>query len=357
MAFIMPQPTMPATHPTGGSVRSAPAEPAVAGRSAPHSTSGPGPSRPPIPLIGRFEPGDEAVWLDALRRAMPGESVIGSDQALASDPGAVTVAIVANPDPAVVRRFERLQWVQSLWAGVERLLAEPAFERLPIVRMVDPELARAMAESVLAWTLYLHREMPAYLERQRARQWRPVPYRPPSARRIGLLGLGELGQRAARSLLAAGFPVAGWSRTPKSIEGVTCRHGADGLADLVRTTDILVALLPLTPRTRHLVDARLLAGLPAGASLINFGRGGLVATDDLLGALDSGHLRHAVLDVFEQEPLPAWSPLWAHRSVTVLPHISADSDPVTASAIAARNIARWRETGAIPSPVDRNRGY
>jgi glyoxylate/hydroxypyruvate reductase A len=318
----------------------------------------PNPLRSPIVLLGSFAPGEEQLWLDALRRAMPAERILRADQI--DDDREVKLAIVANPDPSVVRRFEALEWVQSLWAGVEKLVAEPAFSRLPMVRMVDPQLARTMAEAVLAWTLYLHRDMPAYLAQQRATEWRQLPYTAPSARRIGILGLGELGAAAARTLHHAGFVVQGWSRKPKRsdrLDGVTTFSGVEGLQVMTRQSDILVCLLPLTPQTRHLVDANLLQALPRDACLINFGRGALVATQDLLAALDQGRLKHAVLDVFEQEPLPPESPLWLHPRVTVLPHISADTDPASASLIVARNVESWRQTGQIPPAVDKVRGY
>jgi glyoxylate/hydroxypyruvate reductase A len=309
-------------------------------------------------LIGSFAPGEEQTWLDALRRAMPLEAVL--PVADVRDPDAVELAIVANPDPHVVSGFRSLQWVQSLWAGVEKLVAEPAFRHLPVVRMVDPELARAMAEAVLAWTLYLHRDMPAYLAQQRSRQWRQLPYVAPSARRVGLLGLGVLGQAAARVLQAAGFNVLGWSRSPKRVHGIadaSTFSGSDGLESMVRQADILVCLLPLTAETRNLVDARLIKWLPPQASLINFGRGPLVNTTDLLAALDEGRLAHAVLDVFDREPLPPESPLWLHSRVTVLPHIAADTDARTASLIVAGNVERWRAHGRIPQAVDKALGY
>jgi len=314
--------------------------------------------RSPLVLTGAFAPGEEAIWLDALRRAMPEERILRLQEVAAPDE--VEVAIVANPDPAVVRRFPALRWVQSLWAGVEKLVAEPAFASLPVVRMIDPQLARTMAEAVLAWTLYLHRDMPAYLAQQRARQWRQLPYVAPADRRVGLLGLGTLGEAAAHVLRQAGFSVQGWSRTLKRFDpqaGVATFSGSDGLDEMVSRTDILVCLLPLTRQTRHLVDGTLLRRLPAGASVVNFGRGPLMRTSDLLAALDAGRLAHAVLDVFDEEPLPQASPLWLHPRVTVLPHISADTDPATASLIVAGNVARWRHSGAIPPAVDRARGY
>jgi glyoxylate/hydroxypyruvate reductase A len=310
----------------------------------------------PIVLIGRFGPGEQPLWLDALGRAMPEERLLPLESI--AEPARIELAIVADPDPAAVRRFPSLTWVQSLWAGVERLLAEPAFDDLPIVRMIDPELSRTMAEAVLAWTLYLHRDMPAYLAQQRRRQWRPLPYTAPAARRIGLLGLGVLGQAAARSLLAAGFTVQAWRRTGQPAQdGLTVFSGDEGLAAMAAQTDVLVCLLPLTTQTRSLVDASVLAHLPRGASLINFGRGPVVHTQALLDALDRGRLAHAVLDVFDEEPLPPHSRLWEHPAVTILPHVSADSDPQTASRIVAANVRQWRATGRIPTAVDRQRGY
>ena len=311
--------------------------------------------RTPIALIGRFAPGEEQLWLDVLSRALPEERLLTIDAI--ADPAEVELAIVANPDPAVMRRFGALTWVQSLWAGVEKLLAEPAFGHLPIVRMVDPELGRTMAEAVLAWTLYLHRDMPAYLAQQRQRQWRQLPYVAPAARRVGLLGLGALGQAAATILLNAGFTVQGWSRTPKRLEGVGTFSGSEGLAAMARQTDILVCLLPLTGQTRYLVDAKLLGRMPRDACVINFGRGPLLRTQDLIAALDSGRLAHAVLDVFDEEPLPVDSALWNHPAITVLPHVAADTQPRTASLIVARNVRHWRDTGRIPQPVDKLRGY
>jgi len=309
-------------------------------------------------LIGSLTPEDEQAWLDALRAAMPGEQVLPVAQV--ADADEVELAIVANPDPAVVRRFSSLKWVQSLWAGVERLVDEPAFSHLPVVRMVDPELARTMAEAVLAWALYLHRDMPAYLAQQRAKQWRQLAYVPPSRRRIGLLGLGTLGRAAAGTLSAAGFKVQGWSRTGAGVpylENLDTFSGKDGLDAMVGSTDILVCLLPLTAETRHLVDGDLLKRMPPGARLINFGRGGLINLPDLIAALDAGELSHAVLDVFEREPLPQDSPLWQHPRVTVLPHISAETDPRTASLIVARNVQDWRINGRVPQAVDKLRGY
>ena len=312
---------------------------------------------PPIPLISQMAAAERDDWLRALASAMPGERIIPLEQVTDDERHAVDVAIVANPDPRELDRLPALGWVHSLWAGVERLVADLGERDLAIVRLVDPQLARTMAEAVLAWTLYLHRDMPAYAAQQRRHHWRALPYRRPEQRTVGLLGLGALGEVAAANLVQAGFKVCGWSRTPKSLPNVATYWGQHGLEALAAETDILVCLLPLTAQTRGLVDRTLLAHLPSGAALINFGRGPVVDMHALLQALENRHIEHAVLDVFDEEPLPPQSPLWDHPHITVLPHVSAPTDLETASAIVARNIGAFRSHGTIPPAVDIRRGY
>ncbi|WP_280192577.1 2-hydroxyacid dehydrogenase [Delftia sp. PS-11] len=313
--------------------------------------------RPLLPFVCAPGYPQAAAWMAALQEAMPEECVVALDTLNADQRAACEVAIVANPQPADLRTLPHLQWVHSVWAGVERLVADLGGSGLPIVRLVDPQLADTMAEAVLAWTLYLHRGMPRYARQQAARQWLAHDGVRAQDRTVSLLGLGALGEASARRLLSAGFQVRGWSRTPKSIAGVQCHAGDAGLHAMLAHTDILVCLLPLTPQTRGIVDARALAALPAGASLINFARGPIVDETALRTALDSARLDHAVLDVFEQEPLPEAAWQWTHPAVTVLPHISAPTDRTSASAIVAANIRRWRATGQLPQAVDLARGY
>ncbi len=214
-----------------------------------------------------------------------------------------------------------------------------------------------MAEAVLAWTYYLQRDMPAYRENQQKALWQELDYRHPREMIIGLLGLGALGTAAAERLTHAGFNVAGWSRSAKVIEGVETLTGDAGLQALLEKSDILVCLVPLTDATRGLLDAGRLAAMKPGAALINFARGAVIVADDLIAALDSGRLSHAVLDVFEQEPLPTASPFWQHPQVTVLPHISAPTSRESSARIVAGNVRAWRETGRLPETVDMIRGY
>lgn len=319
--------------------------------------------RAPIAFLGSLDADEEARYRSALAHALPAE-VIRPFRALSeAERAAVEVAIVANPDPAEVAQLPRLVWIQSLWAGVERLVRDLGPGAPAIVRLVDPELARTMAEAVLAWTYYLQRDMPAYRRQQEAGVWRPRPYRAPADVTVGLLGFGNLGAAAAHRLVQAGFRVAAWTRTarapgpdgPEPVIGIF--SGAEGLAHLLGRSDIVVCLLPLTAQTRGLLDAERLATLKPGAALINVARGAIVVTEALLAALDSGRLAHAVLDVFEIEPLPAGSPLWRHPGVTILPHVTGPTDPASAAAVVAANLHAYRETGRIPAQVDRARGY
>ncbi|MBI2239711.1 MAG: glyoxylate/hydroxypyruvate reductase A [Magnetospirillum gryphiswaldense] len=314
-------------------------------------------TRPPIALVTRLDAPAERAWRDHLAAALPDEDIIRFGDMDSGQRVAADIAIIANPDPASLALLPNLRWCHSLWAGVERLVTELPADAPPIVRLVDPELSRVMAEAVLAWAFYLHRDMPAYARQQKARQWRQLPYRPPWQKIVGVLGLGELGLAASRALQQAGFAVEGWSRSAKDLPGMVCHHGPDGLGTLLGRCDIIVCLLPLTPDTRGLLNADLLARVKTGAGLINFGRGAVLVIDDVLAALDEGRLSHAVLDVFEVEPLPPDSPLWGHPSVTVLPHVSAPTSPHTAAAVVGANIAAYRADGILPPVVDRRRGY
>ena len=297
-------------------------------------------------------------WVAALQTAMPEEQIILLDELSSTEREACEVAIVANPDPNDLRKLPHLKWVHSVWAGVERLMADlKDNNQLKVVRLIDPQLADTMAEAVLAWTLYLHRDMPRYAKQQREKHWLEHEYTPAEEKTVSILGLGALGLAAATRLNMAGFNLCGWSRTPKSIANVQCYHGDTGLLEMLAKTDYLICLLPLTPQTNNLINQDVFFALKKGASLINFGRGPIVDDHALQQALENGHLAHAVLDVFKQEPLHTDSWHWIHPNVTVLPHISAPTNRKTASKIVAQNIQQYRFDGTIPECVDRIIGY
>ncbi|MFO1118180.1 MAG: glyoxylate/hydroxypyruvate reductase A [Beijerinckiaceae bacterium] len=309
-----------------------------------------------VPFVHSLPFEEEKAWIAAIEKAAPGIELRPLADLSAQDCARAEAAIVANPEPRALARLSSLRWVQSLWAGVERLIAEIPPE-ITIVRMTDPQLARTMGEAVLAWTFYLHRDMPLYARQQKARLWRQRDVKRPEDRCVGLLGLGRMGQEAARRLSGNGFDVIGWSRSPRDVAGIETFSGDAGLCQVLGRADILVVLLPLTAQTSGLLNAQRLAQMKYGAALINFARGAIVEEQALLARLDSGALDHAALDVFATEPLPEESRLWTHERVTVLPHISAPTSVSTASLIAAANLLAWFESGRVPDAIDRLRGY
>lgn len=312
-----------------------------------------------IPFISRMSLAEQRLWIDAIQQHFIDNTVTvcAFEQLTPKQQQQCRLAIVANPDPQQLTALPNLIWVHSVWAGVERLLSELPRTTFSIVRLIDPELTRTMTEAVLAWTLYLHRDMPAYLYQQSQQLWQQRPYVSATERTVGILGLGELGLASALCLKQHGFQVKGWSRTLKQIPELSTYHGEQGLTQLLLQTDIVVNLLPLTPETQNLLNQYRFASFKPHAALINFGRGGIIDDQALLQTLDTGQLSHAVLDVFDQEPLPADHSFWTHKSITVLPHISAPTSPVSASKIVAANINTYLQSGQLPPPVDRRRGY
>jgi glyoxylate/hydroxypyruvate reductase A len=304
-------------------------------------------------LVGQLGTAERQAWMEALQQALP------EAQWVEAAPGAeVDVALVANPPPGRLQGLKGLRLIQSLWAGVDRLLADTTLPAgVPIARMVDPAMNAAMAETALWAVLSLQRGFFDYARQQRESTWHQLPQRRADEVRVTVLGLGEMGLTAARRLVAQGYRVQGWSARPRSEPGIECVHGEDALPELLSRSDIVVNLLPLTPTTRGLFDAQRLALLPEGASLVNLARGGHVVEADLLAALDSGRLRHAVLDVFQTEPLPANSRFWNHPQVTMLPHAAALTDARSAAAVAAGNVRAVVEGRTPAHLVERVRGY
>lgn len=312
-------------------------------------------TKPPV-LLFACDGVDQTAWLTALGAALPDAEVRVWPQI--GEPAEIDYALLWKRPAAIVADLPNLRVLFSMGAGVEALLADPTLPSgFPLARMVDPSLGEGMREYVLHRVLHYHRRMPELAAAQSEGVWRPLVCKPAGAQRIGLLGLGELGRSCGAALVALGFDVAGWSRTPRDLPGITTFAGDDGLAAMLARTDILVCLLPLTSATEDILNADLFAVLPRGAQLINVARGRHLVEDDLLAALDSGQLAHATLDVFRVEPLPAGHPFWTHPKIDVTPHCSALTNPTTAARTLAANIARDRAGQTIPDLVDRTRGY
>jgi glyoxylate/hydroxypyruvate reductase A len=309
-----------------------------------------------VALLFLAQVDDQGVWLESFRAALP-EEEIRVFPAL-GDPAEIDCALVAKPPPGELAKLPKLRLICSLWAGVDGLLLDPAFPRqVPLARLVDPYMTQAMAESVLAHVLGAHRQLDIYRRQQSEGVWRMRPQPRAQERRVGILGIGALGSDAALKLKALGFDVAGWSRRERKLPGIASFAGADQLIPFLRRTEILVCLLPLTEGTRGILDARVFAALPAGATVVNLARGGLVVDRDLLAALDSGHIGAAVLDAFEVEPLAQDHPYWRHPRVQITPHIAAISDARSVAPVIAANIRRFRAGEPVQNLVDLTAGY
>jgi glyoxylate/hydroxypyruvate reductase len=279
------------------------------------------------------------------------------------DRDSIRYALSWRHPPGALEGLPNLRVILSLGAGVDHLFADPALPDRPIVRVVDPDLTNRMSEWVVMHTLAHLRQLRRYERQQAERVWEDDDTQPKASDvQIGVLGLGVMGKDTVAKLKTLGFKVAGWSASPKSLPDVTCFSGAAGLELLLAETDMLVVLLPLTEATRGIINAPLLSQLKkdgplGGPILVNAGRGGLQVEADILTALDSGALKGASLDVFEHEPLPKGSRLWAHPAVYISPHNAAISSPQAIAALVARQIEAHERGEPLAHVVDRRRGY
>jgi glyoxylate/hydroxypyruvate reductase len=300
-------------------------------------------------------------WRERFTRVCPDRPVVlvGDDLI---DPALVKYAAVWKPQPGALGAFPNLGVIFNLGAGVDAVIADATLPNVPLVRVAVGDLTQRMTEYVVMHVLMHHRRQGYYAESQRNKVWAPKLQWAANALRVGVMGLGVLGRDAAQVLARIGFDVAGWSSTPKSIPGVACFTGADGLDRFLARTDVLVCLLPLTPQTRGILNRRTFEKLArdgrlGGPVVINAGRGGLQDENDLLAALDDGTLLAATLDVFHSEPLPPDSAFWSHPKVTLSPHNAADTDAEEISIYVAEQIAAFERGEPLTNVVDRGVGY
>ena len=273
------------------------------------------------------------------------------------NPDEIEIALAWKPPKGLIRTFRNVRLIVSLGMGVDHLLADDTLPDVPMVRIMDEGLVGQMSEYALYWALRHHREIDRYAALQKRGKWQPLDFVDTIQRRIGVMGLGTIGQDTARKFAMLGFPTAGWSRTARTLDGIETFHGSDGFQRFLARSDILVDVLPLTRETRGLLDAAAFATLPKGAYFINMARGGHVVDEALLAALNSGHLAGAALDVFNTEPLPAGHPYWSHPKVHVTPHIAGATNPRTASPGVIDNIRRMRAGHELMHRVDPKTGY
>lgn len=275
----------------------------------------------------------------------------------AGDLGAVEYLIAWHPPAELLASLGNLKVLFSYGAGVDHIGLSRVPSHVPIVRMVEAGLVSGMVEFVTMAVLALHRNIPDYISAQHAGVWRPMDSVPATARRVGVMGLGVLGQAVLAALSPFGFPLNGWSRTPKGLASVNCYDGPAGLGLFLSRTDILICLLPLTAATRGILDSRVFGELPPGASVINVGRGGHLDNQALLDALKSQHLAGAILDVCDPEPLPEGHPFWGHPRILLTPHIASLTRSETAARAVIENIRRHQQGQPVLNAIDRTKGY
>jgi len=302
---------------------------------------------------------DPRLWTRGFEACAPGVQV--TDTLPAADP-AVRYAVVWKPKTSDMAKMPNLEVIFSSGAGVDHIFSNPDLPEIPIVRIVAGDLTNRMSEYVVWQVLDHMRQGRIYREMQARSEWRELNQPAASAITVGIMGLGVLGQDAAFKLNTLGFNLAGWSRNPKEIEGVTCHHGQSGLDAFLAQSDIAVVLLPHTAETEGIIDHALIQRMKrntplGGPVLINAGRGKLQVEADILRALDEGLLMAASLDVFETEPLPKESPLWKHARVFVTPHAAANSDPDSLIPLMVQQMLDFEAGQPLSNLVDRKTGY
>lgn len=295
-------------------------------------------------------------WVKHLSRLEPGIDIrVWPDTGNADD---IEFALSWQHPPGEFKKFANLKCIASLGAGVDHILADPNLPAgVPITRVVNHSMAQSMSEYVVLVVLNHCRQFDTYRAGQSQKKWQPRIPLLAADMRIGIMGLGQLGYDAAKKLSTLGFPVSGWSRTPKKIKGVDCFAGAQTLKTFLSQVRILICMLPLTPLTKGILNQKTFNRLPTGAYVINVARGAHLIEADLLEALDSGQLSGACLDVFTAEPLPPDHPFWEHPRITVTPHISSITFPRAVAPQIIENYRRSQTGKSLLNVVDPQRGY
>jgi len=273
------------------------------------------------------------------------------------DPSAIRYLAAWSPSADLIASLPKLEVLFSIGAGIDQFDMDGLPPHVRVVRMIEPGIAAGMVEYVTTAALALHRNLIDYREAQREQRWAPIKLVPAGERRIGVMGLGNLGQAVLRALAPFGFPLSGWSRSAHNIDGVDCHAGDGELPAFLAGCDILICLLPLTDATRGILCWDLLSQLPRGAGLINVGRGPHLVEHDLLSLLDEGHVSGAVLDVTDPEPLPADHPFWMHRRILITPHVASMTRADSAARALIANIRHHRAGRAMTGEAVRDRGY
>ena len=306
-------------------------------------------------LIMNIMTGEPNEWRAAIQAELPDLDVRFMPDA--GDTSDIRYLPFGKPDFDALPELPNLQLMLTRQAGVDGFINHPKRPKTPLTKLEPEGGDPMMTEYVVMHVLRLHRNMIDYQNQQAQKLWKPLQQHRPEDRRIGFLGLGTLAKKPADILVQLGFEVASWTRSPREAAGITCYHGAGQLEPFLNRTDIAVCLLPLTPDTKGIFRSETLAMMPAGAMLINIGRGEHVVDDDLIAALDSGHLSAAALDATSPEPLPKDSPLWTHPRVAVLPHVARRPNVAQLAPQIIANIKRFEAGKPLLQEIDFTSGY
>ena len=294
------------------------------------------------------------VWREIFAAEAPDVGFMTMDEM--RDPAAIRYLAAWDPSRELLERLTGLEVLFSIGAGVDQFDMSKLPPHVRLIRMIEPGLIEGMVEYVCGSVLMLHRHFIDYVLAQGEARGNPIRLVPAAARRIGVMGLGQMGQAVLQALRPFGFPLSGWSRSRHSIDGVTCHAGPDEMDAFLANCDILICLLPLTAETRGILCRDTLSRLPRGAALINAGRGGHLVEQDLPPLLDEGHISAATLDVAEMEPLPRSHAFWDHPRIILTPHIASSTRADSGARALIANIRRLRANLPPEGEVDRTQG-
>ncbi|MCO7186960.1 MULTISPECIES: glyoxylate/hydroxypyruvate reductase A [unclassified Pseudoalteromonas] len=296
---------------------------------------------------------DNSKLMAGLREHLPGVDV--REWPEGGNLAEIEFVLAWNAPESLWRQLPNLKVVQSFGAGVDGIPLSELPAEVKVCRIVDPALAEDMAEYVLGHVLAHKLRLPLYYQQQQQRLWRPK--RASGGNRVGIMGLGQLGQVVAKKMLQNNFEVIGWSRSEKALPGISQFWGAEQLHLFASQCDYLVCLLPLTPQTREILDKDLFQSMPSHGVIINVARGAHINEADLLNALNTEQLAAATLDVFAQEPVAADHPFWFHRKITMTPHVAALTSLKTAIAQIVANMQAMQRNEPLSYCVDATLGY
>lgn len=306
-------------------------------------------------LLYTSDPVRGAVWRKIFAQEAPDIAFVDPSQPY--DPATIRYLAAWAPSAELIASLPNLDVLFSIGAGIDQFDMGALPPHIRVVRMIEPGIAAGMVEYATMTVLALHRNLIDYREAQKDARWAPIKLVPAGERRIGVMGLGNLGQAVLQGLKPFGFALSGWSRSAHAIDGVDCHAGEAALPDFLARCDILICLLPLTDETRGILCRETLSQLPRGAAIVNVGRGGHLVEQDLLSLLDAGHLSGAVLDVTEPEPLSIDHPFWAHPRILLTPHVASMTRPDGAARALIANIRRFAQGQPMDGEVARDRGY